>query len=164
MARRHHPLTRKFLLSGLLCALLGGCTSGAVSRTGTYPAEPSARPDRSGEPATRAPSITDGLSPAGRSLVLQGRDQRAAGQYGQAAASLERAIRIEPAQPAPWLELGQIRLLEGDFGQAEQLGRKARSLAGRDTWIESRSLRLIADALRGMGRHDEARQLDSRPY
>jgi len=164
MARRHHPLTHNFLLPVVLCAFLGGCTSGAVTRTGTYPAEPDARPGRSGEPAARTPSITDGLSPAGRSLVLQGRDQRAAGQYERAAALLERAIRIEPAQPAPWLELGQIRLLEGDFAQAEQLGRKARSLADRDTWIESRSLQLIADALRGMGRHDQARQFDSRSY
>ncbi len=155
MARRLNPLTHDILLSVALCICLGGCTSGAVTRTGPEPTRPDRPPDRSGEPAMRAPSITDGLSPAGRSLVLQGRDQRTAGQYDQAAASLERAIRIEPSQPAPWLELGRIRLLEGDFPQAEQLGRKARSLAGRDTWIESQSLQLIAAALRGMRRYDE---------
>ena len=68
----------------------------------------------------------------GQALLSQSRSLQAAGRYPEAAATIERALRIDPRQPVLWLELGTIRLKEGDFAQAESIGRKALSLATGD--------------------------------
>lgn len=80
---------------------------------------------------------------ASQSLLNQSRRYQAAGQYAQAAAAVERALRIEPRQPILWLELGQIHLQEGDFAQAETLGRKALSLSAGDPTLRVRAEKLI---------------------
>ena len=100
-----------------------------------------------------------GMTAASQSLLQQSRSQQAVGEYAQAAASLERAIRIDSVHPALWIELGRVRLYEGDYRQAEQVGRKAQSLAAGNPAAESASLQLVVDALRSQGRYMEARQL-----
>ena len=85
-------------------------------------------------------------SAATQALLTQSRAHQAAGDYEQAAASIERALRIEPRQPLLWLELGNIRLKEGDFAQAEGMGRKALSLSAGDAALTARSEQLIATA------------------
>jgi Flp pilus assembly protein TadD len=105
---------------------------------------------------TGTSAMEQAITPASRSLLQSSRDQSASGNYVQAAASLERAIRIEPMQPLLWLELGRVRLLEGDYEQAEQLGRKARTLSAGDPTAETQSKLLIADALRAQGRSHDA--------
>ena len=45
-----------------------------------------------------------------------------------------------------WLELGSIRLSEGDFAQAESMGRKALSLATGDAALTAKAEQLIAAA------------------
>ncbi len=94
----------------------------------------------------RGADLDAGMSSAGRALLEQGRAQRLAGDFGQASASLERALRIEPAQPALWLELGQLRFDEGDYAQAEQMARKALSLAPEASRARAEASRLIEDA------------------
>jgi len=86
------------------------------------------------------------VSTASQALLTQSRGHQAAGRYEQAAASIERALRIEPRQPVLWLELGNIRLKEGDFAQAESMGRKALSLATGDAALTARAEQLIATA------------------
>lgn len=76
-------------------------------------------------------------------LLQQSRSQRDAGRYGEAAASLERAVRIEPANPYLWLELAEVYLAAGDAGQAEAHARKAFSLAGSDSDAESAAQRIL---------------------
>jgi Flp pilus assembly protein TadD len=93
-------------------------------------------------PARTAPPA----SAATQALLTQSRAHQAAGDYEQAAASIERALRIEPRQPLLWLELGNIRLKEGDFAQAEGMGRKALSLSAGDAALTARSEQLIATA------------------
>lgn len=88
------------------------------------------------------------VSAAGASLLSESRAHQAAGRYELAAASIERALRIEPRQPILWLELGDLRLREGDYAQAESLGRRALSLAVGDPTIEARAEKLISDARR----------------
>jgi tetratricopeptide (TPR) repeat protein len=92
------------------------------------------------------PRTAPPVSSASQTLLSQSRAHQAAGRYPQAAASIERALRIEPRQPVLWLELGNIRLKEGDFAQAESLGRKARSLATGDAALTARAEQLIAAA------------------
>ena len=98
--------------------------------------EPPAPPARTAPPA----------GAAARTLLTQSRAHQATGDYAQAAASIERALRIEPRQPLLWLELGTIRLKEGDFAQAESLGRKALSLSAGDATLTAKSEQLIATA------------------
>lgn len=93
-----------------------------------------------------APRTAPPVSSASQALLTQSRGHQAAGRYEQAAASIERALRIEPRQPVLWLELGNIRLKEGDFAQAESMGRKALSLATGDATLTARAEQLIAAA------------------
>lgn len=86
------------------------------------------------------------VSAASQALLSQSRGHQTAGRYDQAAASIERALRIEPRQPVLWLELGNIRLKEGDYAQAESLGRKALSLSSGDAELTARAEQLITAA------------------
>lgn len=65
-------------------------------------------------------------------LMQQARSHAALGEYPEAAAALERAIRIEPGNPWLWLELARVHYAAGDVRQAEAHARKAASLAGTD--------------------------------
>jgi tetratricopeptide (TPR) repeat protein len=80
---------------------------------------------------------------ASRTLLEQSRAEQAAGEYSRAAASLERALRIDPDDPWLWLELGQVRLAEGDRGQAEMMARRALTLADGDGALEATATRLL---------------------
>lgn len=98
-------------------------------------------------PAPPAPvRIVPPVSSASQTLLNESRSHAAEGRYPQAAASIERAIRIEPRQPVLWLELGNIRLQEGNFAQAESLGRKALSLSAGDAELSARAQQLISKA------------------
>jgi Flp pilus assembly protein TadD len=77
-------------------------------------------------------------------LLEQSRDERAAGSYADAAVSIERALRIDPNNPALWIELAEIKGAEGDFDQAEMMARKALTLAGSDRSIQTRAERLLS--------------------
>ncbi len=86
------------------------------------------------------------VSSASRALLSQSRAHQATGDYDLAAASIERALRIEPRQPVLWLELGYIRLEEADYAQAESMGRKALSLSAGDAALSAQAEELIAAA------------------
>ena len=103
-------------------------------------------PAGSVEPPSPPPRTAPPASAATQTLLTQSRVHQAAGRYEQAAASIERALRIEPRQPVLWLELGNIRLKQGDFTQAEGMGRKALSLAAGDAALTARAEQLIATA------------------
>ncbi len=78
--------------------------------------------------------------------MQQSRAERAAGNYGQATATTERALRIDANNPAAWLELGEIALATGDTKQAETLARKALSLAADDRAVTQQAERLLRAA------------------
>ena len=118
----------------------------AAGCAATAPGGPSPGPGR--DSAAPAPDTRNGLGPAGEALLVQGANERRAGDYPAAAATLERALRIEPGAPALWLELARIRLLEGDFAQAEQLARKAESLAAPRSPLADESRQVIEEARR----------------
>lgn len=91
------------------------------------------------------------LGPASSALVTQAHQQAESGDLGQAAATLERALRIEPDNPLVWIELGRVRLAENNPAQADSIGRKALALATGDSSAQSSAWHLIADALRVRG-------------
>ncbi|MEX1266351.1 MAG: hypothetical protein WEA08_05460, partial [Woeseia sp.] len=57
---------------------------------------------------------------------------------------------------AIWLELARVRYAENNWSQAEQLARKADSLARSDSAVKADALEVISDALRMQGRSQEA--------
>lgn len=95
-----------------------------------------------------APRPTAPVSSASQALLAQSQGHVAAGRYDLAAASIERALRIDPRQPLLWLELGDIRMREGDYAQAESVGRKALSLATGNAELTARAEALIREAQR----------------
>lgn len=134
----------------VLAFSLQGCT-GNFSQTAA-PTDQAVTGSGSAAESGRGADLGFGMSSAGQALLEQGRAQRRAGDLPQASASLERALRIEPDQPALWLELGQLRFEEGNFAQAEQMGRKALSLAPEEGLVRQKASRLIADAQLVLGR------------
>jgi tetratricopeptide (TPR) repeat protein len=85
-----------------------------------------------GSSGSAEPPPTPDAGGATAELLSQSRVSQAAGQYPQAAADIERALRIEPRNAYLWLELGKIRLATGDRQQAIALAQKALSMAGED--------------------------------
>lgn len=79
---------------------------------------------------------------------------------------LERAIRIEPRNPSPWIDLGHLHLQSGALGRAEQSARKALALADDSTPSGLRAVRaswlLIADIRDRQERTVEAASIRAR--
>ncbi|MCR9277706.1 MAG: hypothetical protein NXH85_06995 [Pseudomonadaceae bacterium] len=168
-----NPNYRKRAASGHLiaCAILGllltGCTSAPsvpppVVESGTQhspkdaPAEPTdaeLKPPAAANPATLA--LMDRSAVAARDGDVRG-----------AMVLLERAIRIEPRNPAPWIDLGHLHLLSGALVRAEQSARKALALADESTASGLRAARaswlLIADIRDKQERPVEAASIRAR--
>jgi len=90
------------------------------------------------------------------------RKRWAAGQHEQAAAGLERALRIEPANPYLWQHLAAVRLDQRRPQLAEQFAAKSNSVAGDSAPLRMRNWRIIAEARRQSGNAAGAREADSR--
>lgn len=89
-------------------------------------------------------------SPAVVALLQQAETQANAGELESAAASLERAIRIDARNPVIWYHLATVRLSQGEPAQAEQLANKSNSLASGNHAQQSRNWILIAESRRQM--------------
>ena len=70
----------------------------------------------------------------------------AAGRLPDAAATLERALRLEPRNPRLWQELARVRLAQRDYVQAEQLAQRSNSWAGSDSALRAENARIIDQA------------------
>src|ERR671918_1345745 len=127
------PRYRTNLLLLAASALLAAC---AVPSPYERPAPPSEQPPetppaetRPGEPPSTVeqpqplpPVVREPtLGAASRALVTQAQTQMATKNYAVAASSIERALRIEPDNALLWIELGKIRLAEGNYVQAENM-------------------------------------------
>jgi Flp pilus assembly protein TadD len=97
-------------------------------------------------------------------LVAQAHTLLGRGDIDGASSTLDRALRIEPSNPLLWIELGRVRLVDGDSHQAEVCARKALALASGDRAAQAQAGRLLADTLRAQGRNPEAQDVESRPY
>lgn len=126
------------LLALLALFLAAGCATTAPGR---------GPESDTGDPPS-ASAETHGLRPAGEALLIQGVNERRAGDYRAASATLERALRIEPSAAVLWLELARVRLMAGDTEQAEQLARKAHSLAGDDASVAGQAEEIVSEATR----------------
>jgi len=126
----------------LLTVLLAGCA------TPPGPA-PEAEPKSEAPPPVAAPTPKENIAIAG--LMDSARTEAAAGNLAGAAASLERALRIEPRNPRLWHELARVRLKQGQFAQAESVAARSSSWAGEDRALRAENWRLIAETRRARG-------------
>jgi predicted Zn-dependent protease len=90
------------------------------------------------------PAQRENVAVAG--LLDSARADAAAGRLPTAAASLERALRIEPRNPRLWQELARVRLQQGDYAQAESTAARSNSWAGNDGVLRSENQRIIEEA------------------
>ena len=112
--------------------LLAGCASGPEPA----PETPAAPP-----PAVESPAIRENVAVAG--LMESARNDAAAGKLVQAAASLERGLRIEPRNPRLWHELARVRQRQGDAVQAANLAARSNSFAGGDSQLRAANQAII---------------------
>lgn len=84
-------------------------------------------------------------------LLQSARADSAAGRLTNAAATLERALRIEPRNPRLWQELARVRFKQGEYAQAENVASRSNSFAGSDNALRAENWRLIAQAREARG-------------
>jgi Tfp pilus assembly protein PilF len=131
---------RKLLL---ILALLGGCA--------TPPAPPETPPPVAPAP----PPAKENIAVAG--LMETARADAASGNLAGAAASIERALRIEPRNARLWHELARVRLKQGQYAQAENVAARSNSWAGDDRVLRAENWRLIAESRRARGDSEGAK-------
>src|SRR4249919_575714 len=118
------------------------------------------RPEPGPPPPSPYPSSTPlhAESPAIASLMDGARTDYSAGRLANAAASLERALRIEPRNPRLWQELSRVRLSQRDYVQAESCAARSNSWAGSDDGaLRADNWRLIAQSREARGDADGAK-------
>jgi len=127
-----------------LFALLAGCATPP-----SPPSEP--RPEQPEPPlvSPAPPAPKENIAVAG--LMETARADAASGNLTGAAASIERALRIEPRNPRLWHELARVRLKQGQFAQAENVAARSNSWTGEDRALRAENWRLIAESRRARG-------------
>ncbi len=98
------------------------------------------------------------LGAATNALVQQASRQAASGNPQLAQSTLERALRIEPANPLLWIMLGEAHESEGQYELAGSMGHKAIQLAAGDPRAQASAWRLVGDSLRARGRNQDANE------
>jgi hypothetical protein len=147
-----------------------GGVGGAVPAESASSAPPGARPSGSAAPAPQVvayappPPPAPSLPPAADALAKQAEQQRQAGDYVGAAATLERALRIQPQEAYLWNRLARIRMEQGLYSQAGNLASRSNALSKdqaslkRDNWsIIAASRRAAGDAAGAMEAEQKAR-------
>lgn len=154
------PLFCRATAIALLLMSVHGCSSAPSQRSSTPVVEqgqplstqrPSTTYQAPGyEPAPGAATVVTAAAqpPAVVALLQQAEQQANAGELESAAASLERAMRIDPRNAVLWYHLATVRLSQGEASQAEQLASKSNSLAPGNHAQQSRNWLLIAQARR----------------
>jgi hypothetical protein len=185
MSRRcadERKMTLQTKLAALLLALAAGCTTAPSPDRGPAPSPfPSQTPAPSPAPSpfpsqTPAPSPFPSQPPAPEpsakpqqsetiavaGLMQSARADAAAGRLANAAASIERALRIEPRNPRLWQELARVRMQQKEYVQAESMAARSSSWAASDNTLRADNWRLIAQAREARGDSAGARAaLDS---
>ena len=154
----------RFFVPAALALLSAACATYTVDerRPPVIERDPASAPIEPGFPRTEPAPLPPPVSgtaipapPAENSAVIA-LMERADRQYqtrdlDAAAASLERALRIEPRNALLWHRLAAVRLDLGQQDQAIQLANKSNSLAGGDRGLQARNWQLIANARRAKG-------------
>ena len=141
---------RRLALAAACLSALAGCGQSPY-RTQPAPVSTPAPVPSAPVPATVPKTVTAvpvpaPLPAAAAALVAVADQQRRAGDYARAAASLERALGISPQSAELWHQLAAVRLAAGELEQAAQLAARSNALAGDDPDLKARN-RAILDAV-----------------
>ncbi|MHB8623443.1 MAG: tetratricopeptide repeat protein [Sulfuricaulis sp.] len=79
-------------------------------------------------------------------LVNTAHSAEASAKPDAAESSLERALRIEPHNPALWQELAKLQLQQGQYQQAEGLAARSNGWVGNDKALRAENWRIIGEA------------------
>ncbi|HZM37209.1 MAG TPA: tetratricopeptide repeat protein [Burkholderiales bacterium] len=75
-----------------------------------------------------------------------------ANRLGSAAATIERALRLEPRNARLWHELARVRLRQGEYAQAESTAARSNTWAGSDSELRAANQSIIEQARSARGR------------
>jgi predicted Zn-dependent protease len=129
-------------------------------------AEPAPLPAPQVRPSiSRDPAPSDSRSSGADAVVALMGDadrQLVSGDADGAAATLERALRIDSRDARLWQRLAVVRLQQGQPAQAEAMAARSNGLAQGDRAMMSRNWRIIAEARRMAGNAAGARDADAR--
>ena len=99
----------------------------------------------------------DSNTKAVSSLMASARSDVAAGRLSNAAASMERALRLAPRDARLWQELARLRMKQGEFAQAENVARRSNTLTRGDASLRLQNWQIIADSRDARGDAEGAR-------
>lgn len=146
--------------------------STATRSVGTAPAadvgapEPRALPAEPRLEATPLPAPegvkADPVSPAVVALLNDAGRQARGGEHEAAAASLERALEIEPRNAWLWHRLAVENLALDRLDESAGMAAKSNALAGDNTRLQADNWRLIATVRERQGRDGEAAEATRR--
>lgn len=168
-------INTRFLTIALIILLQAGCVSTqqpSIANRTPLPMEEPEQPAPSIKkkvevppaPSRRAPVKAEAPAspPAVLALMQEAEASRNAGQLDNAAATLERAIRIQPRNPLLWHQLANLRLQQHQPGMAEDLAKKSNVLGKGDRALSQKNWALIAEARRQKGDVEGAAEADAK--
>lgn len=100
--------------------------------------QPGPAPTRDATGTLNSPAVQELSRSAGQAMEVQ--------RFDQAARLLERAIAIEPRNPALWHKLARVRFEQGNLSQAGQLAARSNALLDSGSALKVGNDRLIEAA------------------
>ncbi|WP_435104015.1 tetratricopeptide repeat protein [Arhodomonas sp. AD133] len=151
---------RNQLLVALLPLFLSACATVAPPpgdsdrQTVPEPTEPA--------PARPPESETVEVPASVRALVREAEAASSAGRNDEAAAKLERALRVAPRNAVIWQNLAVVRYRQDRCDEAINLAQRSNDLGERDRGLQATNWRLIAACRKFQGDSAGAREADAR--
>ncbi|MBV1881766.1 MAG: tetratricopeptide repeat protein [Pseudomonadales bacterium] len=144
---------RSTFLGIVVVCLMPGCATNA--KYASEPAEKKARVEKSIASSVAKANVSrvrrSHYNVAMNSLLEIAKNQQQSGDYAAAAASIERALRIQPKSTEAYYHLAEVRMQQARFGEAEQLAKKAMSYVNfgsnmRNNQFKAKLWHLISEA------------------
>lgn len=135
----------------IFVVLLAGCGTTPPANESPGAALPGAALPAAPPPPVAAPAPAPALSSAVVALLDSAAVKERAGKFEQAAATLERALRLEPRNAMLWHRLARLRLKQGQWRNAVALATKSNSLAREKSDLEGWNWAVIAEAKERLG-------------
>lgn len=130
---------------GLVTVYLSGCASPAPAPVEERAASTVVNPYVIQKKRTEAIPLDENGAGAVVSLLDLSDKQARVGRLDAAAATLERALRIQPRNPLLWQRLARIRLEQGRLDQSDGLAAKAMALAVGKQELRAEIWKLVAE-------------------
>jgi Tfp pilus assembly protein PilF len=102
------------------------------------------------------------MPPAVNALAQRAEQQRQSADYTGAAATLERALRIQPQEAYLWNRLARVRLEQGQTASAGSLAARSNALSGSQEALKKNNWEIIATARRQAGDMQGAQEAERR--